>query len=108
MTTEKTSNKPATKTPKFYSHLSMEEKRKLRKQLDDISDNKKRQLELFEKNFIKPIKEQIALVDKVKKSEVSLQYYVEANGKWSDWLQSFMGKVSEGMKNGKGKSKKTN
>lgn len=108
MVTKKTSKKPATKTPKFYSHLSMEEKRKLRKQLEAVSENKKRQLELFEKNFIRPIKEQIALVEKVKKNEVSIQYYVEANGKWSDWLQSFMGKVSEGIKNAKGKSKKSN
>lgn len=106
----KKTSKPAEKTelPKFYSHLTMEQKRKLRTQLEAVSDNKKKQLELFEKNFIKPLKEQIALVEKVKKSEISLQYYVQANARWSDWLQSFMGKVAEGMKDGKGKSKKTN
>ena len=94
--------------PKFYSHLTMKEKKKLREQLDAVVENKKRQLELFEKNFIKPLKEQIALVEKVKKSEISLQYYVQANGKWSDWLKAFMGKVSEGMKDEQGKSKKSN
>lgn len=94
--------------PKFYSHLTMAQKKKLRTQLDAVSENKKRQLELFEKNFIKPLKEQIALVEKVKKSEISIQYYVQANTKWSEWLHKFMKNVVGGMNDEQGKDKKTN
>lgn len=83
------------KREKFYSDLSILEKRKLRKLLDDICENKKQQLEIFERLFIKQIKEQINLVEKVKKNEISLRRYVELNGKWSDWLESFMSEVKK-------------
>lgn len=95
--TNKTSKPAEKKTPKFYSHLSVEEKRKLRKQLESVVENKKNQLKIFEDNFIKPIKHQIALVEKVKKSEISLQHYIQSNEKWSKWLMEFMSNVSKGM-----------
>jgi len=104
MTKEKTEEK---KTPKFYSHLTMAQKKKLRGQLDAVVENKKQQLELFEKNFIRPLKEQIRLAEKVKKNEVSLQQYVKLNAKWSDWLTQFMGSVAKGMKNEQDESKKS-
>lgn len=93
------------KIPKFYSHLTMEQKRKFRGQLEAIIENKKKQLAIFEDNFIKPIKEQIALADRVKKNDISIEYYAILNAKWTDWLQKFMGKVSDGIKNEKGKDK---
>ena len=106
MAGKKKTSEPAEKkdVPKFYQHLTIEQKRKLREQLEAVVDNKKKQLELFENNFIRPIKEQIRLAEKVRKNEISIQQYVKLNEKWSVWLQTFMGKVAEGMNNGQEKS----
>lgn len=95
------------KTPKFYQNLTIEQKKKLRGQLEAVVENKKKQLELFENNFIRPLKEQIRLAEKVRKNEVSLQQYVALNEKWSKWLQTFMGRVAEGMKENEQKESKT-
>ena len=104
MVEKKAEKETEKKVPKFYQHLTIEQKRKLRGQLEAVVENKKKQLELFENNFIRPIKEQIRLAEKVRKNEVSIQQYVQLNEKWSKWLQTFMGKVAEGMKDEKGKS----
>jgi hypothetical protein len=103
MNNKKTSE-PATKpTPKFYSHLTIEQKRKLREQLDNVIVNKKKQLELFDKNFCEPIRTQIRLVDDVKKSQISIQHYVEVNEKWGNWIKEFMAYVGKAMDNEKDK-----
>ena len=72
---------------KFYQHLTFEQKRKLRKLLDDVRQLRKEQLEVMEKAFIEPLKQQMYLIDKVKHNEISLKKYVEHSHKYAEWLE---------------------
>lgn len=80
---------------KFYSQLSVEEKRELRKKLERVCELKKQQLEIFERNFIKPLKEQVKLAEQVRKSEISIEQYLKLNKKWSEWLLQVLNKVKK-------------
>jgi len=89
------------KREKFYANFSIKEKRELREKLEHICELKKRQIELFEKNFIKPLKEQIQLTEKVKKNEISIERYLKLNMKWSEWLLTVLNGLKEGFAHGK-------
>lgn len=88
------------KYKKYYKDLTVEQKRKLRSHLEHTVELKKKQLDIFEKNFIKPIKEQIKLVEQVKKNEIPFEHYIRRNQEWSKWLIKFMSGVSKGIEMG--------
>jgi len=81
------------KYKKYYKDLTVEQKRNLRAMLENTVELKKKQIGIFEKNLINPIKEQIKLVEQVKKNEIPIQHFIKRNKEWSEWLIKFMSGV---------------
>lgn len=67
------------KRHKFYKDLTTEQKRKLRGQLDELSQHRLKQIEIIEKGLIKPLKDCNKLAEQVRKNMISLERYVEVN-----------------------------
>lgn len=75
--------------------MTIEQKRKLREQIDKIVNLRKEQLVLIEKSLIKPIKRQIELAELVKKNKVSIQHYVKDIEIWNAWITEFFETVAD-------------
>jgi len=67
------------KPQKFYKDLTIEKRRKLRGQLEQLTEHRKKQIEIIENGLIKPLKDCNNLVEQVKKNMVSIERYIEIN-----------------------------
>lgn len=71
----------------FYTQLSVKEKRKFREILGKIEKDTRAQKERLIELYIKPIDERIALIQRVKKSEISIEYFQRRTEKLCRYLK---------------------
>ncbi len=73
----------------FYNQLTAEKKRKIREQLEIAREKRLKQLEILERTLIKPIKQQIEFINKVKKSEIPIEHYLKYSKKFRNYIEKW-------------------
>ena len=80
---------------KFYNQLTMEQKRKLRTELDKVKSLRKKQVDIFDRTLIQPIKNQINNIDRVRHNDLSINNYIKHTEKFNTymnkWFRTFGG-----------------
>lgn len=79
---------------KYYDNLSGEEKKKLRTILDNHRKVTKEQIELLEKNLIKPLKDRIKANDDVIHKKISIEQYIHISEAISKHLKGYFGVIA--------------
>jgi DsbC/DsbD-like thiol-disulfide interchange protein len=77
---------------KFYQRLTMEQKRKVRKNVEEIAKNRKEQIKLFEAGLMQPLRNTIKAGEDVKKNLISLEQYVRINEAAQKQMYGFFAK----------------
>ena len=70
--------------------MKPESKRQIRILLDDIIENRKKELAIFERNFTQPLKEIIKTVNDARQGRISIEIMLQRNRALSKHIDDFL------------------
>ena len=77
---------------KSMNQFKGKEKKVLKKMIDGIIENRKKQLDLFERNITEQIRTVIKIAEETKKGKYPIEYMIKVNETCSNYLRDFLEK----------------
>lgn len=74
----------------ILTHLKSKEKKCITERLDKLIELRKEQLELFERNIINQLKDEIKILNETKKGRLPIGYALKKSRKCSDYIDNFL------------------